>query len=64
MRNGNIFREAKELLQSKSVLDMNEEEITTVKAAMITLDILPGFRDKTIDEGLEELAKMVDGVAG
>ena len=58
--NGNIFRAAKELPKTKPVLEMNGEEVLTVKAAMIPLDILPQFNDKTIDEGLEELAKIFD----
>lgn len=32
MLNGNIFQEAKELLRDKPVLEMNEEEVLTVKA--------------------------------
>ena len=62
--NGNIFREAKKLLQDKPILEMNQEELTTVKAALIPLNILAEFNDKTIDEGLEELAKMVDEANG
>lgn len=60
MLNGNIFREAKQLLRDKPILEMNGEEVLTVKAAMIPLDILPQFNDKTVDEGLEELAKIFD----
>jgi len=59
--NGNIFRQAKQLLRSKSIFDMTEEEVTTVGAAMIPLDLLPQFNDKTTDEGLEKLSKMFDG---
>ena len=58
--NGNIFREAKELLRGKPVMEMNGEELITVKAALIPLNILPKFSDKPIDEGLDELAKMWD----
>lgn len=56
MLNGNIFRQAKELLHTKRVWEMTAEEVLTVKAAQIPLDILPEFSDKTTDEGLEELA--------
>jgi len=59
--NGNIFRQAKKLLRSKSVFDMTEEEETVVGAAMIPLDLLPQFNDMTRDEGLEVLSKMFDG---
>jgi len=58
--NGNIFRQAKKLLRSKSVFDMTEEEETVVGAAMIPLDLLPQFNDMTRDEGLEVLSKMLD----
>lgn len=60
MLNGNIFREARQLLQDKTILEMNGEELITVKAALIPLNILPEFNDKTIYEGLEELAKIWD----
>lgn len=60
MLNGNIFRRAKQLLRDKSIFEMNEEEVLTVKAAQIPLDILPQFNDKTVDEGLEELAQIYD----
>ncbi len=56
----NIFKQAKALLLSKSILDMDEEELTTVNAAQIPLN-MSEFNDKTTDEGLEELAKMFDG---
>jgi len=59
--NGNIFKQAKKLLRSKSILDMNGEELTTVKAALIPLDLLPQFQDMTTNEGLEKLSKMFDG---
>lgn len=60
MLDGNIFREARQLLQDKPMLVMNGEELITVKAAMIPLNILPQFNDIPIDEGLEKLAKMWD----
>lgn len=66
MLNGNVFREAKDLLRDKNIFELNEEELTTVKPALIPLDILPEFNDKTTDQGLEELAKIWDeaNVAG
>lgn len=60
MQNNNIFREARHLLRDKSEMEMNGEELITVKAALIPINILPEFNDKTIDEGLEELAKILD----
>ena len=68
----NVFRQAKQLLNEKSVLEMNEEELQIVNAATIPLLLLRHFSDLSIDDGLEELAKMVDeahkddgsGVAG
>lgn len=60
MLNGNIFREAKELLDTKPIEEMTQEEVTIVKAATIPLNILPEFNDMTTDEGLEELARLFD----
>ncbi len=60
MLNGNIFKEAKELLrEDKPISEMTEEEVLTIKAAMIPLN-LPEFQDSTIDQGLEELANILD----
>ncbi len=56
----NIFGEAKQLLRDKPISEMNEEELHIVNAATIPLNILPQFNNLTIDEGLEELAKMAD----
>ena len=56
----NLFRQAKELLRDKSILEMNEEEVLTVKAAQIPLNILPELSNMTTDQGLEELAKIVE----
>lgn len=36
MLNGNIYREAKQLLRNKNILEMNGEELITVKAALLT----------------------------
>lgn len=60
MPNNNIFRQAQVLLQQKPVSEMNEEELHIVNAATIPLNTLPQFNDMTIEEGLEELAKMAD----
>ena len=60
MPNDNIFKKAKQLLRDKPVSEMNDEELLTVKAATIPLLQLPMFNDLTIDEGLEELAEIVD----
>lgn len=60
MPNNNIFREAKQLLATKAINEMNQEEVLTVKAAMIPLTILPQFNDMTPDEGLEDLARLFE----
>jgi len=60
--NNNIFRQAKQLLDNKPVLEMNEEELEVVKIATMPLLLLRHFSNLSIDEGLEELAKMVDGI--
>ncbi|MBU1173099.1 MAG: hypothetical protein KKD44_26345 [Proteobacteria bacterium] len=56
----NIFREAKQLLATKTVLTMTENEVQTVKAATIPLNLLPQFNDMTTDEGLDYLARLFD----
>ncbi|MBU1082467.1 MAG: hypothetical protein KKB59_18420 [Spirochaetes bacterium] len=57
----NIFREAKQLLDKKdSGIELTAEEQLTVNAADIPLTLLKMFNDMTTDEGLGELAKMVE----
>ncbi|GAI95865.1 unnamed protein product [marine sediment metagenome] len=56
----NIFREAKQLLETKSILEMTQEEVLTVNAAQIPLDILPEFNHMTTLEGLEVLARLLE----
>lgn len=58
--NKNIFRQAKQLLNEKPVLEMNEEELEVIKIATMPLLLLRQFSELSIDEGLEELAKIVD----
>ena len=58
--NNNIFRQAKQLLQDKPVLEMNEEELAIVNTATMPLLLLRYFSDLSINEGLEELAKIVE----
>jgi len=62
MPNTNIFREAKHLLDTKKGSEMNEEELLTINAATIPLNIrgCPFPDDMTIGECLEELAKIVE----
>ena len=60
MLNGNIFREARKLLRDKPILEMTGEELITVKAALIPLDILPEFNNLTTLEGLERLEGIYD----
>lgn len=58
--NGNIFRQAKQLLRDKSPLELNGEELEVVKIATVPLLLLRQYNDKPIDEGLVELAKIVE----
>jgi len=55
----NIFREALRLSEKNGA--RTEEEEKLLATASIPLDILPGFSDMTTKEGLEELAKRVEG---
>lgn len=57
----NIFRQAKQLLNDKPVLEMNEEELKIVNTATMPLLRLRHFSDMSILDGLEELAKFVEG---
>lgn len=63
MLNGNIFREAKELLETnpKPFSEMTEEEVLIIKAATIPLFILPEYNDISILDGLESLATLMEG---
>ncbi|KKL58546.1 hypothetical protein LCGC14_2224290 [marine sediment metagenome] len=58
--NGNIFRQAKQLLRDKSPLELNREELEVVKIATMPLLLLRMFNDKPIDDELKELAKIVE----
>ncbi|GAI52942.1 unnamed protein product [marine sediment metagenome] len=58
--NNNIFRQAKQLLNEKPVLEMNDKEFGIVNTATMPLLLLHEFSDRSIDDGLEELAKKVD----
>ena len=58
--NNNIFRQAKQLLNHKPVLEMNAEELEIVNTATMPLLLLRCFSDMPINDGLEELAKMVE----
>ena len=60
----NIFREALNILRNHHGDEMGEEEQEIVAAAMIPLNMLPEFNDKTRDEGLEELASIVEEARG
>jgi len=62
--NSNIFRQAKQLLQDKPVLEMNEEELEVINTATMPLLLLRHFSDMTINDGLEELAKIVEEDVG
>lgn len=59
----NIFREAKQLLDTKEGSEMTEEELRLVNRAIMPLVMKTNgvFReDITIAEGLEELAKLTE----
>ena len=56
----NVFRQAKQLLNDKPVLEMNEEELAIVNTATMPLLLLRYFSDRSINDGLEELAKIVE----
>ena len=58
--NSNIFRQAKQLLRDKPVLEMNAEELQIVNTATMPLLLLRHFSDRSINDGLEELANMVE----
>ncbi len=58
--NNNIFRRARQLLRDKPPSEMTEDELEVVKIATMPLLLLRQFSDKPIDEGLEELAKIVE----
>ena len=58
--NNNIFRQAKQLLNDKPVLEMSAKELGVVNLALMPLLLLRQFSDMSINDGLEELAKMVD----
>ena len=59
-RQDNLFRQAQQILRDKPVLEMNGEELSTVNAAIIPLGLLPGFNDLTTDQGLGELARILE----
>ena len=60
----NIYRQAKQLRQEKPVLEMNEEESEVIKIAMMPILQLRQFSEIPIDDGLEELAKIVEEDVG
>lgn len=60
----NIFREAKQLLDKKdNGAELTEEELGLIHTALIPLNLhgCPLPEDIPIGEGLEALAKMMDG---
>lgn len=56
----NLFRQAKNLLDTKDGREWTEEEWEVFGAAMIPLTILAKYNDMTTKEGLEDLARMVE----
>ena len=61
MPNNNIFREAKQLLDTKPGSEMTDEERQLINAAIIPLMQLRQYSDIPIGQGLEELADIIDG---
>lgn len=57
----NIFRQAKQILDNKGDQGMSDEEWKLLSTATMPLLIAPQFNNTPIGEGLEELAKMVEG---
>jgi len=65
MLDGNIFREAKQLLRDDPMMmNLAGEELITAKAALLPLNLLPEFDNKTIDWGLKKLAQMFEEAKG
>ncbi len=60
----NIFRQAKQLLRDKPVLEMDAEEREVIKIVTMSLLLLRHFSDIPIDDGLEELSKLVEEDVG
>ena len=56
----NIFRQAKNLLDTKAGREWTEEEWEVFGAAMIPLTILARYNDMATREGLEDLARIVE----
>ena len=58
----NIFRQAKQLLDTKRGDEMSEEELQLIGTATIPLMVksCPFPEDITVGEGLEELAKIIE----
>lgn len=61
--NGNIFRQAEELLDNSNGRQLTDQEWEVLGAAMIPLNhpVCPFPDDMPIGDCLEELAKMLDG---
>ena len=63
--NGNLFRQARQLLDEKDKgAQLTEEDLRLINTAIIPLMVKTNgifLEDITIGEGLEALAKMVDG---
>jgi len=57
---GNIFSQAKWLLDHKNGDEMTEDEVNLVSAAIILLYLNPEYSDVPIGEGLEALARITD----
>lgn len=65
MMTGNIFRQAKELIETKNCGELNDEEIQIINTALLGATCLlprvePKYDDMPISHGLDALAKMVE----
>ena len=57
----NIFREAQQLLKDKAACEMTQDERELGGAAMIPLMVHGAYSDIPIDQGLEDLARILEG---
>ena len=64
MLDGNIFKEAKQLLETKESWEMTEEELNLIGTALIPLMLVRAYSDIPIDEGLEDLSGIIEEAKG
>jgi len=57
----NIFREALTIMSTKNGQDMSDDEREIIDTALLPLMVSPGYSNVPIYEGLEDLARMLEG---